>query len=142
MSMATDNDQLKKEEASLALAAFVWFCRLIAIFCLYAGFKYWVQLIGYQEGPNNRFDTMPIHWQVAAATLAVLFPVAATGLWMVVSWGPVIWAAAAGGEFIMYYWFPHLFGSMPLTLSAHAAVAMLYFAFRLALLREAAMRAR
>jgi Family of unknown function (DUF6163) len=142
MSMTTDNDQLKKEEESLTLTAFIWFCRLIALFCLYAGLKYWIQLIGYHEGPNNRFDTMPVYWQVAATTLAVLFPVAATGLWMVVSWGPVLWVAAASAEVVMYYWFPHLFGEMPITLLAHGAVAALYIAFRLALLRESMKRAR
>lgn len=142
VSMTSENDQLKKEEVTLTLTAFIWFCRLIALFCLYAGLKYWIQLIGYQEGAINRFDTMPVHWQVAAASLAVLFPVAATGLWMVVSWGPVIWAAAAGAEFIMYYWFPNLFGQMPITLLAHGAVAALYLAFRLALFREVTNRAR
>lgn len=142
MSMISDNDHLKTEQASLTLTAFIWFCRLIALFCLYAGLKYWIQLIGYHEGPNNRFDTMPVYWQVAATTLAVLFPVAATGLWMVVSWGPVLWVAAASAEIVMYYWFPNLFGEMPITLLAHAAVAMLYIAFRLALLRESMKRAR
>jgi Family of unknown function (DUF6163) len=142
VTMTSENDQLKKEEESLTLTAFIWFCRLIAIFCLYAGLKYWIQLIGYHEGAINRFDTMPVHWQVAAASLAVLFPVAATGLWMVVSWGPVIWAAAAGAEFVMYYWFPDLFGQMPITLMAHGAVAALYLAFRLALFRETSKRAR
>ncbi len=142
MSMTTDDDQLKKEEESLTLAAFIWFCRLIAFFCFYAGLKYWIQLIGYYDGPNNRFDTMPVYWQVAATSLAVLFPVAATGLWMVVSWGPVIWAAAAGAEVVMYYWFPHLFGEMQFTVLAHLAVAALYIAFRLALWREASQRSR
>ncbi len=126
MSIAAGGDQLKKPEETLVFSAFVWFCRLI----------------GYYEGPLNRFDLMPVHWQVAATSLAVLFPVAASGLWMVVSWGPVIWVAAALAETIMYLGFPNLFGVKPIALIAHAAVAVLYIAFRLALYRESRNAAR
>ncbi|MGB8816709.1 MAG: DUF6163 family protein [Rhizobiaceae bacterium] len=136
MSLTSQNDQLKQQEASLTLTAFVWFCRIISAFCLYAAVNYWIQLIGLHEGINNRFDTMPVHWQIAAASLAVLFPVAATGLWMVVSWGPVIWAAAALTETVMYFVYPGLYGERPVTLMAHLAVAVLYLAFRLALYLE------
>lgn len=136
MSLTTQTDQLKKPQETLVFVAFVWFCRLMAAFCFYAGVTYWIRLIGYHEGPLNRFDLMPVHWQVAAATLAVLFPVAASGLWMVVSWGPVIWAAAALTETVMYLGFPELFGQKPLALAAHAATASLYVAFRIALYME------
>ena len=85
---------------------------------------------------------MPVNWQEAATSLAVLFPVAASGLWMVVSWGPVIWVAAAVAEAIMYLGFPNLFGERPVTLIAHAAVAFLYLVFRLALYRETRLASR
>ncbi len=39
---------------------------------------------------------MPVHWQVATVTLAVFFPFAAVGLWMLASWGPVIWVHLRG----------------------------------------------
>lgn len=136
MSLTTQTDQLKKPQETLVFVAFIWFCRLMAAFCFYTGVTYWIRLIGYHEGPLNRFDLMPVHWQVAAATLAVLFPVAASGLWMVVSWGPVIWAAAALTETVMYLGFPELFGQKPLALAAHAATALLYVAFRIALYME------
>lgn len=141
-TMITKGDLLKKQEETLTFIAFVWFCRLIAVLCFYSGITYWIRLIGYHDGPLYRFDLMPVHWQVAATSLAVLFPVAASGLWMVVSWGPVIWVAAAAAEAVMYLWFPELFGARPVTLVAHGAVAVLYLVFRLALYRETRLAAR
>ena len=42
--------------------------------------------------------------------LAVFFPFAAAGLWMLASWGPVIWFICAVTETVMYAGFPELFG--------------------------------
>ncbi len=129
MSMTMNDDQLKKPEESLAYLAFAWFHRIVAIYCLIFGVFYWVRLLGIYDGPLWRFDLMPVHWQFASATLAVLFPVAAIGLWMMVSWGPVIWIVAAAGEIIMHYGFPELFGARPLMIVAHLLVAILFIAF-------------
>jgi Family of unknown function (DUF6163) len=131
--MTMNDDQLTKPEETLVYITYVWFHRIIAAYCLAFGLLYWVRLIGIYDGPLWRFDLMPAHWQFAAASLAVLFPVAAIGMWMMVSWGPVIWAAAAAGEFIMHLGFPHLFGERMLTLAAHLLVALLFTAFWLAM---------
>ena len=42
--------------------------------------------------------------------LAVFFPFAAIGLWMLASWGPVIWFICAVTETVMYVGFPEMFG--------------------------------
>jgi Family of unknown function (DUF6163) len=142
MTYAVNDDQMKNTKPTLASMAFVWFHRVIALFCLASGVSYWIALIGLNEGAIGRFDLMPIHWQVAATSLAVLLPVAAVGLWMVVSWGPVIWVAAAVSEIIMYQGFPQLFGYKPLIIMAHFSVAVLYILFRIVLARQAAASAR
>lgn len=117
----------------LTEALFAWFQRIVAAYCLLFGVLYWVRLIGFYDAPLWRFDTMPVHWQIAAAMLAVLFPFAAAGLWMLASWGPVIWFLCAVTETVMYAGFPDLFGDRwPIVLS-HAAVALLYTVFRLVL---------
>ena len=133
MSMFANEDQLHKPEETFVFVAFTWFHRIIAAYCLLFGFLYWVRLIGFYDGPLWRFDLMPLHWKFASASLAVLFPVAAIGLWMKVSWGPVIWAAAALTETLMFYGFPELFGAHVLTLGTHLAVAALYICFWLAI---------
>ena len=129
MSLAMNDDQLKKPEEPLVRSAFVWFHRVIALYSLIFGIFYWVRLIGIYDGPLWRFDLMPAHWQLASSSLAVLFPVAAIGLWMMVSWGPVIWVAAAAGEIAMYYGFPGLFGRHDLTIASHLLIAALFIAF-------------
>lgn len=109
---------------------FAWLQRVIAGYCLLFGILYWIRLIGVYPGQLWRFDLMPVHWQVAAVVLAVFFPFAAAGLWMLASWGPVIWFICALTECVMYAGFPDLFGRRPLIVASHLAVALLYLVFR------------
>lgn len=118
---------------TLAFRLFRYFQRIVAAICLAAGLQYWALLSGLYGGALWRFDLMPMHWQVAASSLAVLFPVAAVGLWMPVSWGPVIWFVAAAAEVAMYLVFSDLFGLRPLIVAMHAGVAVIYTVFRLIL---------
>ena len=118
-------------EPSIVETAFAWFLRLVALYCLFFGVLYWVRLIGFYPGDAWRFDLMPVYWQVAASVLAVFFPFAAAGLWMLASWGPVIWFICAATETVMYAGFPDLFGERWPIVSAHAYVACVYIAFRL-----------
>jgi len=113
--------------------SFRLFVRLVALSCLIAGLHYWSRLIGLSDGGVSRFDLIPAYWQFAAASLAVLLPVAAVGLWMLVPWGPVIWVVAAGAEVVMHKGLPLWFGERPLLVIAHAVVASVYVGFRVAL---------
>lgn len=113
--------------------AFWWFHRIIAAYCLMFGTLYWIRLIGFYDGVLWRFDLMPVHWQIAAAVLAALYPFAGIGLWMVTSWGPVIWVLCAGAEIIMYAGFPQLFGAKYSVVASHLVVAAIYVGFRVVL---------
>ncbi len=126
--------------ASLTEQAYGWFHRLVACSCLIFGLHYWVRLVGYYGGDLWRFDLMPVHWQVASVVLAVLFPFAASGLWMVAAWGPVIWLICAAGETAMHAGFPELFGERPGLIAVHAATLLLFVAFRVVLYLEARRR--
>lgn len=121
---------------SPAEVLFAWFQRVVAAYCLLFGILYWVRLIGFYHAPLWRFDLMPVHWQVAATVLAVSFPLAAAGLWMLASWGPVVWFICAVTETVMYAGFPKLFGEHWQVVFSHAAVAVLYVAFRLVIHRQ------
>ena len=109
-----------------------WFHRAVAAFGLLCGLFYWTRLIGINDGPEWRFDLMPVHWQVASVSLAVLFPFAASGLWMISSWGAVIWFLCAAIEIAMYAGFPELYGARPFLVVLHVAIALAYCAFRVA----------
>ncbi len=121
-------------EPSLAETGFVWFQRVIAGYCLLFGLLYWTRLIGIYDGALWRFDLMPVHWQVPAVVLAVFFPFAAIGLWMLASWGPVIWFICATTEVAMYAVFPDLFGHRLVIVASQGLVALLYVAFRVVIM--------
>jgi hypothetical protein len=120
----------------MAESAFVWFQRLVALYCLVFGVLYWARLVGVYEGTAWRFDLMPAHWQVAAVSLSVFYPFAAIGLWMLASWGPVIWLICAAGEITMHFAFPDLFGESWPVIMIHVAAILLYAGFRFVLYRQ------
>lgn len=107
-----------------------WLYRLAALYCLAFGLFYWARLIGFHEGAGWRFDLMPVHWQVACTALGVLFPFAASGLWMLASWGPVIWFICAVGETVMFIGFPELFGANLPVVAVHGATALAFIVLR------------
>jgi hypothetical protein len=116
---------------TLAEVILVWLNRVVALYCLLFGVLYWIRLIGLHDGMTWRFDTMPVYWQAASVSLAVFFPFAAIGLWMLASWGPVVWAICAVTETAMYAGFPHLFGQNLGMVVTHGMVALLYALVRL-----------
>ena len=120
-------------EPSALETVFAWVLRLVGVYCLYFGVLYWIRLIGVYPGLTWRFDLMPLHWQMAASALAVLFPFAAAGLWMLASWGPVIWFICAATEIVMYAGLPDLFGERPPIVAAHVFVAAVYGLLRAAI---------
>jgi hypothetical protein len=128
--LSSSDEPFRIPVPSLAEIGFAWFLRIIAAYCLLFGVLYWIRLIGLHEGTLWRFDLMPIHWQVASVILAVFFPFAAIGLWMLSSWGPVIWFICAVTETTMYVGFPQLFGERWVIIASHLFVALLYVAFR------------
>lgn len=116
-------------EPTLTEAAFAWFHRVVAIYCLMFGLFYWVRLVGVYPGDLWRFDLMPTHWQVTAVALAALFPFAAIGLWMLASWGMVVWLICALIETYMYWWKSDWFGSRPTIILANLAIGLTYLGF-------------
>jgi hypothetical protein len=90
-------------------------------------------LVGYSLVGAGRFDLLSLPWKVCATTLAVVFPVASLGLWLTVSWGPVVWVLAAGLQVLMHGVLPEIFGSNKLIVLTHGLVALMYLAFRIAL---------
>lgn len=118
---------------SLLDIAFDRFHRVVAALCLLFGVLYWIRLIGFYPGSVWRFDLMPLHWQIISAALAVLFPFAAVGLWLVASWGPVIWFVCAAIEIIVYGFYQDVFGPRNWAIALHLAVGLCYVGFRAAL---------
>ncbi|KPF56088.1 MAG: hypothetical protein KJ981_12220 [Alphaproteobacteria bacterium] len=121
---------------SLTETIFVLFLRVVALSCLWFGLQYWALLVGYSQNGLGRFDLLSTPWRVAATGLAVVFPVAALGLWVAGSWGPVMWLLAAGGQMLMFTVWPEIFGRNTLAVTMHSVVFVVFVVFRLALWLE------
>lgn len=128
-----DDDSSQLLRPSLTDTLFVIFLRVVAISCLWFGLEYWGMLVGYSDEGFGRFDLLTSSWRAAATTLAVVFPVAALGLWIASSWGPVIWSIAAGLQVVMYILWSATFGTQKLIVISHAFTAVVYLAFRAAI---------
>ncbi len=130
------HDSHSVPKRTLTQSLFVVFLRLVAVVCLWLGLQYWAMLVGYSSGGSGRFDLLSLPWQVAASSLAVLLPIVSLGLWLTVSWGPVLWVCAATTQLLMYTMWPQNFGTNDSVLIFHAVVASLYILFRIALWLE------
>ena len=126
-------DSAKGPRPSLTETLFALFLRLVAVGSLWFALQYWAMLTGFSFGGQGRFDLLPPAWKAAYTALAVLFPVAAVGLWLLVSWGPVIWLIAAATEIAMHEVYPSTFGVNRLLVFTHGAVALLFVLFRITL---------
>jgi hypothetical protein len=107
------------------------FLRLVALGCLFMAFKLWASLIGYLDGGVGRFDLLSADIKAADASLAVLYPVAAIGLWLRGAWGPVIWTAASALQVAMHQGFPQIFGQDHLKMLSIGVTALVYLVLRL-----------
>ena len=135
-------DSAKGPRPSLTETLFVLFLRLVAVASLWFALQYWAMLTGLSFGGKGRFDLLPPAWKAASTALAVLFPVAAVGLWLLVSWGPVIWLLAAATEIAMHEVYPSIFGINRLLVFMHLAVAAVFVLFRIALFIQRRRQAR
>lgn len=138
--MVADSAHVPKP--SLTELLYAVFLRLVALSCLWFGLNYWALLIGFSFNGIGRFDLLPLPWRAAGTTLAVVYPVAALGLWLLVSWGPVLWVVAAAVEITMYEVYPSIFGAKPIIALLHGAVAVTFVLFRAALYYQSRKRAR
>ncbi|WEZ83843.1 DUF6163 family protein [Rhizobium sp. 32-5/1] len=138
--MAADSVHVPKP--SLAETIFGLFLRLVSVSCFWFGLSYWAMLIGFSMEGEGRFDLLPLSWRVAATTLAVVYLVAALGLWLLVSWGPVLWVVAAVAEITMFEVYPQIFGVRPGLLLLHLTVAVTFVIFRSAIAYQRAKQAK
>lgn len=108
------------------------FLRGVALMCLLYAVRIWGEVTGYSDGGRLRFDLLSSDMMAVKATLSVLYPVAAVGLWLKGPWGPVIWSAASGLEIVLYQAFPQIFGAHPAKVATIALIVLAYMLLRLA----------
>lgn len=89
---------------------FVCYLRLNALIWLFAGVLQWARLVGFLEWGNLHFWEMPMEMRTPIVLFAVLDLVAAVGLWLGVSWGPVMWLFAILCQVVTHTVFSDLYG--------------------------------
>jgi hypothetical protein len=127
--MATLSGEMKEQRQSMVQTVFVWFLRLMAVIAMVSGLSYWAQLIGLANDTLPRFDLLPVHWQVPCVTLAVLLPCASMGLWMVTSWGIVLWTIACLIEISIYGVWSDSYAARPNVVIGHTISLAVLFVF-------------
>ncbi|MBD9371767.1 hypothetical protein IB238_03810 [Rhizobium sp. ARZ01] len=136
------SDSLKVPRRTLTDTLFLLFLRLMAVVCLWFALQYWAMLTGFSLGGRGRFDLLPPAWKAAATALAVMYPVAAVGLWLLAPWGAVVWVLAAATEIAMHEFYPSIFGINRLLVFTHMGVAALYVLFQIAFFFQRRKQAR
>lgn len=103
------NQYIGKLKASWNERGFAVFLGVLAMFCLMLGAAYWVRLIGVYNEPLWRYDLMPWNWRILCCSLAILYPIAACGLWMGSKWGIILWLFGGFVEAVCYTFYASYF---------------------------------
>ncbi|WP_157775597.1 DUF6163 family protein [Hartmannibacter diazotrophicus] len=106
----------------------VVFVRLLAVVFLIGGLYQWTIILG-PLGSGPGLNDIPVEFRVAAIFFSVFDLVAAVGLWLLSSWGAVVWLIAALTEIALHTFFASIFGPAPVTVAFHAVSIVIYTTF-------------
>lgn len=112
----------KRFDARLTLVIYVRF--LSAVF-LFAGLFRWATILGFGV-PGGDFLSQPSPVIVATLFFAVADLVAAVGLWLLASWGTVVWMISALTETALYGAYNPQFGSNYPLMAFHIGTVAVY----------------
>ena len=139
--MAIMDPALASRSKGIVERTFGVFLRMLAVVSLVSGLIYWAELTGIFGDQRARFDVLTPHGRALYATLAVLMPAAALGLWLATRWGIVLWVMAALAEIIAYWLMAAQFPPRPgVAIGNAACLAVLVLTAGATLLERRAMR--
>jgi hypothetical protein len=108
-----------------ARTVLILYVRVLAIAFLVSGLRRWAVLLG-PLAPGGDFFNLSPQWMVAIGFFAVFELVAAVGLWLLASWGTVVWLIAASTEVVLHTVFRETFGFEPVVLAFHGVTVVIY----------------
>lgn len=126
-----DNQLRQADKHDLAISGYTVFLLCLSLVALIFGVSYWIRMVGVFPGDLWRIDRMPWLWQVLTASLSVLYPVAALGLWMQSLWGVILWFCAALAESLAFTVYSSSFTYLPLTAVFHVIVMLIFIMFQI-----------
>lgn len=107
--MSVSDNQITERPERLRLRQ-QWVTRILAGALIVVGLFQWAVIVEAIELDSRTFSEMSGAWQWATINLAVAYPVASVGLWLLAPWGLVIWIYAAGFQIAMHSVFSATFG--------------------------------
>lgn len=115
---------ISRFDARLTLIVYV---RVLSAVFLISGLQNWARLIGL-TGYGGDFLSQPTPFVVATLFFAVANLVAAVGLWLLASWGTVVWMISALTETTLHAVFEGVFGSNLALIVFHVGSVVVYAA--------------
>ncbi|MBM6595516.1 DUF6163 family protein [Microvirga pudoricolor] len=104
-----------------------WFMRVLAILWIMKGLSAWAVILGVWT-PAGLFETRSLGYQATIVYFALIDLIAAVGLWMVSSWGGVMWLLAIMSHLILAAFFPGIVASGVSTLAFFLGLLVVYLA--------------
>ncbi len=102
------------------------YVRVIAVFMIFAGLSYWGAILGVRLIGGVPFESVGVQVQFTIIVFAVLDLVTAIGLWLLSSWGTVMWLFRSLAQVVMYSVFPMVFGRSPTEVVFYICAIALY----------------
>lgn len=102
------------------------YVRMLAIFMLIAGLSYWGAILGVRLVEGASFEDIGVQVQSSIIFFAILDLVTAIGLWLLSSWGTVMWLFRSLAQVVMYSVFPVVFGRSPAEVVFYISAIALY----------------
>ncbi|KZL18199.1 DUF6163 family protein [Pseudovibrio sp. Ad37] len=102
------------------------YVRLLAVFMLFAGLSYWGAILGVRLIDDAPFESVGVQVQSTIIFFAILDLVTAIGLWLLSSWGTVMWLFRSLAQVVMYSVFPMVFGRSPTEVIFYISAIALY----------------
>jgi hypothetical protein len=102
-----------------------WFMRLLAILWIMKGLSAWTVILGVWT-PAGLFEARSTGYQATMIYFAVIDLIAAVGLWMVSTWGGVMWLLAVMSHLILAAFFPGIVSGGVTTLAFFLGLVATY----------------
>lgn len=122
---ATNKDGKAKGAGFDPRVALVVYVRILAAVFMVSGLRRWAIVLG-PLAPSGDFLNLPVPLLVATVFFAVADLVAAVGLWLLASWGTVVWLIAALTETVLHTVFQTMFPLDPTLIGFHAISVVIY----------------
>jgi hypothetical protein len=122
--MSVDNDETIAARGFDVRRLLVVFVRLLAVFWLVAGLRHWMVVLDLAGG--TPFAELPTDRQIVTCVFAVADLVASVGLWLIASWGAVVWLILALAEAVLHGLFPEIYGMNTILLGFHGVTVLVY----------------